>query len=214
MALKKFTESTGEAQKNRPDSYTYKEGKNELRLVGDLLPRYVYWLKGENNKPIPVECLGFDREQEKFLNAEKDYVREYHPDLKCGWAYVIQGIDVSTGKLVLVNLKKKLMGNILDLAKELGDPTDPENGWNIVFEKKKTGPLPINVEYKLKEREIKNSPIPEEYKEIIAELKDMEEIMPRPTPTQQKEFLEKMRNGGSSSENIDEEVSNEFEVKE
>lgn len=213
MALK-FGDSSGEAQKNRPDSYTYKEGRNELRLVGDLLPRYVYWLKGENNKPIPMECLAFNREQEKFLNQEKDYVKEYHPDLKCGWAYVIQAIDLSDGKLKLLNLKKKLTGQILDLAKELGDPTDPENGWNVIFEKKKTGPLPINVEYKLKEREIKNSPLTPEMQEAIAELKPMDEVMPRPTADQQKEFLERLRNGTGSGENIDESVSEEFAVQE
>jgi hypothetical protein len=161
-----------------------------------------------------MECLAFDREQEKFLNQEKDWVKEYHPDLKCGWAYVMQGIDLANNKLVLVNLKKKLTGQILDLAQELGDPTDVENGWNVIFEKKKTGPLPINVEYKLKEREIKNSPLTPEQRELIAEMKPMDEIMPRPTPAQQKEFLEKLRNGGENSENIDEEVSDEFQVKE
>ncbi len=210
----KFTDSSGEAQKTRPESYTYKEGRNEIRLVGDLLARYVYWLKGENNKPIPMECLAFDREQEKFLNQDKDWVKEYHPDLKCGWAYVMQGIDLANNKLVLVNLKKKLMGQILDLAQELGDPTDPDNGWNIIFEKKKTGPLPINVEYKLKEREIKNSALTDEQKELIAEMKPMDEIMPRPTPDQQKEFLERLRNGGGNTENIDESVGDEFKVEE
>lgn len=213
MALK-FTDSTGEAQKNRPDSYTYKEGRNELRLVGDVLPRYVYWLKGENNKSIPMECLAFSREQEKFLNEEKDWVKEYHPDLKCGWAYVMLAVDVSTNKLVLLNLKKKLMGQILDMAKELGDPTDPENGWNVIFEKKKTGPLPINVEYKLKERELKNSPQTDEIRAAVAEIKSMDEVMPRPTSDQQKEFLERLRNGGNAAENIDESVGDEFEVKE
>lgn len=213
MALK-FGESSGEAQKNRPDAYTYKEGRNELRLVGDLLPRYVYWLKGENNKPIPMECLAFDREQEKFLNQEKDWVKEYHPDLKCGWAYVMQAIDLSDGKLKLLNLKKKLTAQILDMAKELGDPTDPENGWNVIFEKKKTGPLPINVEYKLKERELKNSPLTEEMRAALEEMKPMDEIMPRPTADQQKEFLERLRTGGSKPENIDESVEEEFEVKE
>lgn len=209
-----FAQSTGEAQKSRPDSYTYKEGRNELRLVGDLLARYVYWLKGDNNKPIPMECLAFDRQAEKFTNQEKDWVKEYHPDLKCGWAYVMQAIDVETGKIVLLNLKKKLMGQILDLAKEIGDPTDPENGWNVIFEKKKTGPLPINVEYKLKEREIKNSPLTAEQKELVADLKSMDEVMPRPTPEQQKEFLSKLRDGSDGAENIDESVGQEFEVKE
>lgn len=214
MALK-FGQATGEAQKLRPEAYTFKYGRNEIRLVGDLVARYVYWLKGENNKPIPMECLAFDREQEKFLNQEKDWVKEYYPDLKCGWSYVSLGIDVAQNKLVLVNHKKTLMGSIIDLAKEIGDPTDEENGWNVIFEKKKTGPLPINAEYKLKEREIKNSPLTEEQRELIKDIKSIDEMMPRPTPEQQKEFLEKLRNGGDTAkENIDESVSDEFEVKE
>lgn len=213
MALK-FGESKGAAQKTRPDSYTYKEGRNEIRLIGDLVARYVYWLKGENNKPIPVECLAFDREQEKFLNAEKDWVKEYYPDMKCSWAYVSLGIDVAKNELVLVNHKKKLMGAILDLAAEIGDPTDEENGWNVVFDKKKTGPLPINVEYKLKEREAKNTPLTEEQKALLVDLKSIDEMMPRPTADVQKAFLEKLRNGGENSENIDETVGDEFEVKE
>ena len=213
MALK-FTDSSGEAQKTRPESYTYKDGRNELRIIGDLLPRYVYWLTGENNKKIPMECLAFDREEEKFLNQEKDWVKEYYPDLKCGWSYIVQAIDVSTGKLVLWNLKKKLMGQILDLAKDIGDPTDPETGWNVIFEKKKTGPLPINVEYKLKEREIEPSALTDEQREVLEVMKPIDEIMPRPTPEQQKEFLERLRNGSGGGENIDESVGEEFEVKE
>lgn len=210
----KFGNAKGEAQKTRPDSYKFKDGRNEIRLVGELIPRYVYWLKGDNNKPIPMECLGFDREQEKFLNQEKDWVKEYYPDLKCGWGYVSLGIDVPNNKLILMNHKKKLLGSILDLANELGDPTDEENGWNVIFEKKSTGPLPINVEYKLKEREIKNSPLTEEQRALIADIASIDEMMPRQTPEQQKEFLEKLKNGGSTAENIDESVSDEFDVKE
>ena len=40
MALK-FGEAQGSAKKSSIDQYTYKEGDNVFRLVGDILPRYV-----------------------------------------------------------------------------------------------------------------------------------------------------------------------------
>ena len=41
MAIK-FNQTKGEAQKNKIDSYQYVEGDNKVRMVGDMLPRYVY----------------------------------------------------------------------------------------------------------------------------------------------------------------------------
>ena len=148
MALK-FNEAQGSAKKDKIDQYTYKDGDNKLRIVGDILPRYVYWIKGENGKNIPMECLAFDRNTETFNNKEKDYVREFFPDLKCGWAYAIQGIDPADGNVKVVNLKKKLMEQIMVAAEDLGDPTDPETGWDIYFQRVKTGPMAFNVEYRL-----------------------------------------------------------------
>jgi hypothetical protein len=211
MALA-FGNAKGSAQKNRADSFEMKTGENRFRMVGDLLARYVYWLKGDNNKSIPVECLSFDRDEEKFTNVEKDWVKEYYPDLKCGWAYVIQGIDpAEPGKLKIWNLKKKLLEQIMSAAEDLGDPTDPETGWDVVFEKKKTGPLPINVSYELKALRLKPRPLTDEERTTIAELKSMDEVFPRPTAESQKEFLDKLKSG--SSENVDESVGEEFNVQ-
>jgi hypothetical protein len=212
MALK-FGDSAGGAQKNRADAFEPKMGENKIRIFGNLIARYVYWIKGENNKPIPLECLEFDRETEKFGTGEKDWVKEYHPDLKCGWAYCILGLDPADDKVKIWNLKKKLTESIMSLAKdpELGDPTDTETGWDIVFEKKKTGPLPINVGYELMQRKLKQRPLTPAELEAIAESKPIEEMLPRPTAEQQKEFLEKVRNG-STGENIDEAVGDEFAV--
>ena len=81
MAIK-FNQAQGAAKKPKIHQYTYKNGDNVLRIVGDLLPRYVYWIKGENNKNIPMECLAFDRDTETFNNKEKDHVREFFPDYK------------------------------------------------------------------------------------------------------------------------------------
>ena len=106
MALT-FNKLKGEAQKGKIESYTYVEGDNVVRMVGDVCARYVYWLKGENDKNVPFECLSFDREKEAFTNIEKDWVREYYPDQKCTWSYAIQCIH--GGKVKVLNLKKKLL---------------------------------------------------------------------------------------------------------
>lgn len=209
-----FNQSKGTAQKDRADSYEYKDGENKVRLVGDLLARYVYWIKGENNKNLPFECLAFNRETETFDNSEEDVVKEFYPDLKCSWAYAIQGIanpDSDNPELKIVNLKKKLMKQILDVAEDLGDPTDPDEGYDIVFTKAKTGPLPINVEYTLKQLKLKKRPLNDKERELIAELKSMDEVLPRPTPTAQRELLTRL--AGGSSENVDEEAAKELEVE-
>ena len=146
MALS-FNKSKGAAQKSNITTFAYQDGDNSVRLVGDILARYVYWVTGENDKNIPLECLSFDRNEERFNNKEKDWVREYYPDLKCGWSYVMQCIH--NGEVKVINLKKKLWEQILTAAEDLGDPTDPETGWDVKFKRVKTGPLAYNVEYQL-----------------------------------------------------------------
>jgi hypothetical protein len=210
MALK-FGDSKGGAIRDKAPTHDPKEGENRFRMVGDLLARYVYWLKGENGKPIPFECLAFNRETEKFDNAEKDWVSEYRPDLKCGWAYAIQGFEPGSDELKVWNLKKKLFGAIITAAEDLGDPTDPDTGWEVVYTKKKTGPLPINVEYSLNVLRCKPKPLTEAQKEAIENGKPIDEIMKRPTPDQQKQLLDKLNSG--TTENVDEAVDEEFAVK-
>lgn len=204
-----FGEVKGGATKSTADSYKMKDGNNSVRLFGNILARYVYWIKGDNNKSIPVECLEFNRETETFDRAEKDWVKEYYPDLKASWSYCMMCLD-ENNKPIIFNFKKKLFEQIMSQIEDLGDPTDPENGWPLMFEKRKTGPLPINVEYTLQTLKCNNNrgPLTDEQKEAIAGAKPIEEQLPRLTSDQQKEFLEKLRNSGS--ENIDEEVSEEL----
>ena len=54
MAIK-FNQHKGAAQKSNITSFQYTDGDNKFRLVGDILARYVYWIKGENDKNIPLE---------------------------------------------------------------------------------------------------------------------------------------------------------------
>ncbi len=207
MALS-FNKQTGGAQKASIDSFQYVDGDNKMRVVGDILARYVYWIKGENDKNIPMECLSFDRNSERFNNVEKDWVREYYPDLKCGWSYATQCIE--GGKVKVVNLKKKLWEQIITAAEDLGDPTDPDTGWDICFKRVKTGPLPYNVEYQLQALKCKPRPLTDEERDLIADLKSMDDVMSRPTPDAQKELLDRVR--GAANEADDELLDEEFNV--
>ena len=207
MALS-FNKQTGGAQKSSISSFQYKDGDNKMRVVGDILARYVYWINGENGKNIPMECLSFDRNSERFNNVEKDWVREYYPDLKCGWSYATQCID--NGEVKVVNLKKKLWEQIITAAEDLGDPTDPDTGWDICFKRVKTGPLPYNVEYQLQALKCKPRALTDEEREAIADLKSMDDVMTRPTPDAQKELLDRVRNHGDETD--DEALDAEFNV--
>ena len=208
MALS-FNKSKGSAQKSSISSYSYVDGDNSIRLVGDILARYVYWITGENDKNIPLECFSFDRNEERFNNKEKDWVREYYPDLKCGWSYVMQGIH--NGEVKIVNLKKKLWEQILTAAEDLGDPTDPETGWDVKFKRVKTGPLPYNVEYQLQVLKCKPRALDDDELALVEGLKSMDDVMPRPTPDAQKELLDRVREVDTNE--IDEEaLDKEFAI--
>jgi len=203
-----FKNQKGSAQKSSIDSLAFKNGDNTMRIVGNILARYVYWIKGENDKNIPFECLSFDRNEERFNNKEKDWVKEFYPDLKCGWAYATQCID--EGKVKVVNLKKKLWEQIIVAAEDLGDPTDPDTGWDIHFKRVKTGPQVYNVEYQLQALKCKSRALTPEERELIKDLKSMDDVIPRPTPDAQKALLERIN--GLKEENVDEDIDKEFEM--
>jgi hypothetical protein len=208
MALS-FNQSKGAAQKSSLVSFSYRDGDNTLRIVGDILARYVYWIEGTNGKQIPFECLSFDRNVEKFTNVEKDWVRDFYPDLKCGWSYATQCIE--DGQIKVVNLKKKLWEQIITAAEDLGDPTDPDTGWDIKFRRVKTGPLAYNVEYQLQVLKCKKRPLSPEEREVLKGLKSMDEVMPRPTPDAQKALLDKIHTG-DTKETDSEAIEQEFNV--
>lgn len=199
MTSKKFGDTNGSAIKNSADAYKYKDGENTVRLIGDILPRYVYWLKGTNDKDIPVECLSFDREKEKFTNKEVDHVTTYFPDKKCSWAYSMNCIDPTDGKVRVLNLKKKLFEQIQTAAEDLGDPTDPVTGWDVVFKRAKTGPLAFNVEYTLNVLRCKKRALTESELEAVNKAKTISELVPRPTADDIKTLLDKITSGADEN---------------
>lgn len=191
MALS-FKNTKGKAQSNKVESYEYKDGENTVRLIGGVLPRYIYWLKGTNNKDIPIECLAFSREKEKFDNLEKDHVTDFYPEAKCSWSYSVNIIDPKSQKVVALNLKKKLFEQIVTAAEDLGDPTDYDTGWDVVFKRVKTGPLAYNVEYTLQVLRCKPRPLTEEERAMAETAKPIDEKFPRPTEADVKALLDKI----------------------
>lgn len=203
MALS-FNQSKGSAVKSSINTFGYQDGDNSVRLVGDILARYVYWIEGKNGKNIPFECMSFDRNEERFNNKEKDWVRDYYPDLKCGWSYAMQCIH--NGEVKVINLKKKLFEQIMTAAEDLGDPTDPTTGWEVKFKRVKTGPLAYNVEYQLQVLKCKPRSLDDDELALVASLKSMDEVMPRPTPDAQKTLLDDIREDSTQADNLDDEA--------
>jgi hypothetical protein len=188
-----FKNTKGKAQSNKVDAYEYKDGENTVRLIGGVLPRYIYWVKGSNNKDIPIECLAFDREAEKFNNLEKDHVPAFYPELKCSWSYTVNCIDPRDGKVKALNLKKKLFEQILSTAEDLGlDPTDYDEGFDIVFNRVKTGPLAFNISYDLKPLKCKKRALSEDERAAADAAKSIDEKYPRPTEAEILALLEKI----------------------
>lgn len=214
---KSFGEAKGSGTASKLPQYEYKMGEHRFRLVGNILPRYVYWVEGTNGKNLPVECLGFDRDSEEFLNKEKDWVREFFPNLKCSWSYAMLCIDLdgSEPELKIINFKRKMYEQIKTTAEDLGDPSCPEEGWDVVFDKKKTGPHVMNVEYTVKPLKCSKfkRPLTDAERALVEEGVKIDEVLPRQTPEKQKEFLERIMKGGEdgSDDSPSDDVSKEFD---
>lgn len=210
MALS-FKQTKGKAQSNKVETYEYKDGENTVRLIGGVLPRYIYWIKGTNSKDIPVECLAFSRDKEKFDNLEKDHVPDFYPDLKCSWSYTVNCLDPKDGKVKALNLKKKLFEQILTAAEDLGDPTDYDTGWDVVFKRVKTGPLPFNVEYTLQVLRCKPRALSDDERATADAAKSIDEKFPRPTPDEVLALLQKVT---TNQEDTDSDEAEQEAVKE
>ena len=95
MALS-FKNTKGKAQSNKVESYEYKDGENTVRLIGGVLPRYIYWLKGTNNKDIPVEFVNGSAEVRNF----GDYFSPVWPVASDDVAVHFESSELTWGQLV------------------------------------------------------------------------------------------------------------------
>ena len=210
MALS-FNDTSGSAKSTKVDYFKFIDGDNEFRLVGPVLPRYVYWNTTPSGTPVALECLGFNRETESFDNKEKDWFDHYFPDIKCKWSYVVQGYD-KDGKLKVISLRKKMFEAIKqNAAKHWGDPTHPDTGMSIIVTKVKTGPKAFNVEYTIDVLGCKVLPLTEAQKTELKENPTIDELFPRQTPEEQKLNIEriwfKKEDEKTSGEDLDDDIN-------
>lgn len=186
---KGFKDTEGQAKKGG-EYYKWVDGDQSIRLVGDIVPRYVYW-KSNGTRQVAIECLSFDRDQEKFTNIEKDWFQEFFPEQKCSWAYVGRAINpADKTKTILIPLKKKMYQQIQDVAEDLGDPTDPVSGWDCAITRTKTGSAAFNVEYTLKALKCRTRPLDDEEIQAVKDMPPIDDLVPRQTSADQKVFIQ------------------------
>lgn len=217
----KFSETNAKPagnQRRKVPQYKMRENDNYVRLVGGVIPRYIYWVPNQEGVKMPVECLSFSREKQEFDYAEKDHVKDLFPDLEPKWAYASACYDETTYKergaegteVSIFNHKVKLFQQIIDTAEDLGDPCDAENGWPAVFTKVKTGPKVYNVDYVIKPLKCQSQrgPIPADMLEKIDAFGTLDEVLKRQSPEDIKKFLDRIT--GAASEGIDDEIPEDF----
>jgi hypothetical protein len=163
----------------------------KVRFVGEVLPRYVYWVITKEGKKMPVECLQFDRQTETFNSNAKDPIKELPADLyseKPQFAYVCNVLDRSDGKIKLFDVKSTIYKQIVDYARnpEYGNPADLDKGYDMTIKKEKTGPLPQNVKYTCVPARTSKALTAEER---ALELYEISKMYKRPTYEEQKKWL-------------------------
>jgi hypothetical protein len=166
-------------------------GDTRLRLIGEVMPRYVYWVVTTEGKKMPVECLRFDRQKESFNDSIKDPMKEISEDIyaeKPQFAYVCNVIDRTDGKIKIFDLRSTIYKQVVDYATnpDYGNPADDDSGYDITIKKEKTGPLPQNVKYSVIPAR-SNSAVTETEKKL--ELFELDKIYKRQTYEEQKQWL-------------------------
>jgi len=182
--------STGN-QRREVERLSMQIGDTKVRLIGEVLPRYVYWVTTNEGKKMPVECLRYSRVTETFDDSVPDPLKEVDEAIfgdKPQFAYICNVIDRSDGKIKLFDLRATIYRQIVDYATnpEYGNPADVKTGYDLTIKKEKTGPLPQNVKYTTiparASTELTDA-------ETGLELFDLERIYKRQTYDEQKQWL-------------------------
>ncbi len=150
MTAMNWGETKGEAQSNKVTFMKMAAGTNRIRVVGNIVRKYDYWIKNSKGNSLPFENLDFDRDAEAFVQGNRNPVKELglqnmdwkgNPEfdkegnpvpLKSKKAYVCPVINRATGKLEYMELKKGVFDGINMLMAKLNDPkirkrfADPE----------------------------------------------------------------------------------------
>ena len=187
----KGKQSSGSSQRKEIERLSLSIGDTKVRLIGDVMPRYCYWVVTTEGKKMPVECLSFSRETESFDNNAQDPFKEIDTAIysdKPQFSYVCNVIDRTDGKIKLFDLRATIYSQIVDYASnpEYGNPADAAKGYDLTVKKEKTGPLPQNVKYTVVPAR-SNTALTEDEQKL--ELFELDRIYKRQTYDEQKEWL-------------------------
>ena len=188
-----FGNFNGGAKKSDVTYMKMADGDSTFRILpNSFLPSYTYWVVGANGKELPFECLQFDRGNERFDNSRPCPIKtlglkdKAGKDLRCSWSYKCLVINKATGKVEVLQMKKGIIEDIKSVAGQLEiDPTDVDTGTWFTVTRKKTGPLPMNVEYTLQQLKCRSTALTPEEKQLIEESKTIDEMFPVETYDQQ-----------------------------
>ena len=138
----KGKQNTG--QRREIERMTMNIGDNKLRLIGDVLPRYCYWVTTTEGRKMPVECLEFSRETESFDSSAENPFKEIDEAVysdKPQFSYVCNVIDRADGKIKLFDLRSTIYSQIVDYASnpEYGNPLTQKRGMILLLKKKRLG---------------------------------------------------------------------------
>jgi hypothetical protein len=206
--MSNFNTTKGSAQAAYLPQLKLENGENTFRIVGDILRRYIYWVKSPAGKAVCFECLSFNRDLEKFDNKIQDHVPTFYPNKTDFHGKVV--IDRKDGKLKELHLKKTMFEDLIKVASKkspvtkqpFGDPTDPVTGWDISVNKEKTGPAVMNVKYSVDAFSPINGakPLTDEEIQMVEDSMPIEERHERPTPEDQLALLLKIQSGEYDAE--------------
>jgi hypothetical protein len=217
-----FGDFNGEAKKSEVTYMKLQDGLNTFRILpNSFLPSYTYWVKGANGKDMPFECLQFQPNTERFDNSIPCPIKTLGlkdaegKDLRPRWSYKCQVINKATGKVEVLQMKKGIIEDIKSVSAQLEvDPTDLETGIWFPVERKKTGPLPMNVDYSLHQLKCKPEALSDEEKAMVEEAKPIDQLFKRETYDEQMARLKRHLEGPqdeNAEQNTDSEAVNELE---
>lgn len=163
------------------------------------------------NLPIPGDQTSFrcaqaqqDPQECLFCEAAEMY-RSSSPDLYKRWRaksrYDFNALNLESPEdgVLLLSLPPTAAEKIFEIADRWGDPTHPENGYNFLITKKKTGPQPYNVEYSVFPD--KNSTELEDWS-VLEELNLLDEIFPAPSLEAQQKSLQLDTSAGNNDQSL------------
>lgn len=196
--MSNFLASKGEAQLNNLNYAKFGMGTTQIRLVGDLLPGYAYWLKNSLNKDRKFDNLAFNPATERWDSGQPDVVKEFGfterndkgeiVPMKSKRNYQIQILNRASGKLEVMSLSKSMFDSIVAYCRDTGvtdvgslelfiDKTGDQARWNSIrYNLNQVKTIQFNSQpAKVEEARAKDG-------ELLKDLKDIKELFPRPTP--------------------------------